>query len=213
MDFETVKLSNFKDLDSVIKNSTPSILPKMDETTAMILKKLNTTPIYEIDVERRKLLLILKRYSTSRFTDYLKSMNINTDEESFDKYSNDELERLLDDIRYTISQKNGNNMIEGVSLKAIETMESFMTNIYKIDGLSKVLKNNEQFLDTLSELSLEYSNFSYISPEKRMTYIIISNAMMVHQSHAFFSELSKTSEGQQEILNIQKKMEEQTNKK
>jgi hypothetical protein len=204
----TIKLSNFKDLESVVGSNIPiQPLPKHDPLVADIMRK-SFKPKYEMDIERRKLVLIIQRYEKSRFRDFLASMNIDLSQDSIDKFDNRELEKLLDDCRYTISQKNGNNMIETGSLKAIEMMESFLTNIYKIDGLSKVLKSNEQFLDTLTELSLEYANLTYISPEKRMAYIVLSNAMMVHQSHEFFTSLSQTEEGKLEILKIHKSMEE-----
>lgn len=200
---EEIVLSEIKDFQNVV--STPQTI---DPQIEKMIKEMNygrkQQPVHVMDVDRRKLIIVLQRYEKSRFGSYMKEMKINTN--NLEKYSNDELETILDDCRFSISQKHNSGMIEGAVLKSIEVLETFMNSLYKIDGLSKVLQNNPIFLDTLSEITLENATMTYISPEKRLAFLVLSNAMAVHSSHEFFSQLSQSSEGKEQLNKLAESM-------
>ena len=112
---------------------------------------------------------------------------------------NDELETMINDIRFCIATKNTNGMYGKLSTQGVVVLENILRPVYKVDGLSNVLANDPTYLDTVEELALEYQNYLYVQPQYRLMYCVLSSAYIVHSQHIMLQKMSKTVEGQEMI--------------
>jgi len=79
----------------------------------------------------------------------------------------------MDDI---ISTGQVDNFImDGIfsSIRAIEGLSSNTKN-YNLSGLSDILKNNQQFIKLVKQLSVKYGCFSKVSPEIQLLFIVLT---------------------------------------
>lgn len=158
--------------------------------------------------EKRKRLLVINRYkNSSRFGEWLTKQGFNFDSKTLEAMSNEELETMINDIRFCIATKNTNGMYGRLSTQGVVILENILRPVYKIDGLSKILESEPTYLDTVEELALEYQNYLYVQPQYRLMYCVLSSAYIVHSQHTMLEKLSKTEDGQQLI----KQMAEQIN--
>jgi hypothetical protein len=163
--------------------------------------------------DRRKRLMIIARYKNSkRFGSWLKTQGFDFNLKSLKDKSNEELDTMINDIRFCISTKNTNNMYETAATKGVLIIENLLRPIYKVDGLSEVLTKDPMYLDLVEELMLERSDYIYVKPEYRLLYCVISSAYIVHNHHIMLQKLSETEEGKQMIKDLASKINENESK-
>ncbi len=154
------------------------------------------------DIEdKRKRLMTLNAYKQSpRFGTWLqKDMNINLKPDHLNNLTIQELDLVIHDIRVTVASKGSSSIGNMVASQGSILIESLVNPLYKIEGFSKVLMQNPQFLDSLEELMLEYQQFNYLKPQYRIVIEVLKTMLTVHYSHKFLEDLSKTKEGQEII--------------
>lgn len=200
--YQKDKLDDIDDIDKIDDRLLNDLDDKL-EAPEMNYKE-------ESDVEaKRKRLMIIGRYRNSkRFGAWLKKQGFDMLPRRLEKMSNDELETMINDIRFCISTKNTNNLYETGATKGILVLESLLRPVYKIDGLSQTLSNDPTFHDLLEELLLERQSYIYVKPEYRLLYVVLSSAYIVHSHHIMLEQLSQTDEGKKMIQDIANKMEE-----
>lgn len=165
------------------------------------------------DVEEiRKRLMILSRYKNSkRFGKWLREQGFILNAKKLEGKTQEELDTIINDIRYCISTKNTNSLYETGATKGIVVLENLLRPVYKIDGLSTVLSNDPMYLDLVEEMMLERASFIYVKPEYRLLYCVLSSAYIVHNQHIMLEKLSQTSEGKQMIKEMASRFKENEN--
>ena len=163
----------------------------------------------EDDVEgKRKRLNIISRYKNSqRFGAWLKKQGFNMSPKNLEDLSIDELETMINDIRFCIATKNTNSMYETGATKGILVAETLLRPVYKIDGLSEVLSKDPTYLDLVEEILLENQNQIYVKPQYRLLYCVLSSAYIVHTQHVMLEKLAQTDEGRKMIHDMATKLQ------
>jgi len=121
--------------------------------------------------------------------------------------SSEELETMINDIRFCISTKNTNSLYETGATKGLLVAETLLRPIYKIDGLSDVLSKDQTYLDLVEEILLENQNQVYVKPQYRLLYCVLSSAYIVHNQHVMLEKLSQTDEGKKMINEMANKLQ------
>lgn len=146
--------------------------------------KLNLEPNKDkknTDEEKQKNILCLYRYQNSdRFGKYIKQQGFKFT--NLEKKSLDELESLVNRVRYTVNNKSNGvtlDMMKNACLMVEKGVSIRSKGKLPLDGFSDALFSNEGFLDDLERFKLEYLSFATIDYRLRMGYTIISTALMV----------------------------------
>ena len=84
-----------------------------------------------------------------------------------------ELKQYLEKIQTLVGNRKG-SAIQSLVFMGVDLLEAFTKDfeMYSLAGLHADLNNDDQFLDTLEELSINYSILSSLSPEKRITLLM-----------------------------------------
>lgn len=160
--------------------------------------------VISLEAEKRELILMITRYKSSlRFSDYLQEeMKFSFEVKELAKLSCNELRTLLDDIRFCVANKNNQGLVNDGVINVISMVERLLTNLYKIDGLSKALKRDDAFLDILEEWTLENQKLTRTSAKTRLMFEIVKTAYMIHEMHNHIEKIASTKEGQEELKKI-----------
>jgi hypothetical protein len=132
--------------------------------------------------DKRSLIMTIRRYAESkRFKEYLSTM-FDLSLEKLEQLETYEVRRLLDDVRFSITNKNVSNMVGGVVLSGLQQIEK-MTSSYFLDvtGLTQICVNSPEFMDVLEELKLENQTFSNASPKHRLLFHLLNNMLLANQ--------------------------------
>ena len=83
---------------------------------------------------------------------------------------NEEIQEILDDIQFAISQRGSNNMVKIAYLYGIQAVEAVGTNYLDLhlQGLTRSVQMNEEIEFILKELSCIYGINSWIRPEAKL---------------------------------------------
>lgn len=143
-------------------------------------KKTNTSKDGE---DKQALIMKLQRYASSeRFKKYLKEMGFKLTMATLNKKSIKQLEELLARVRFSIANRGSNEFVDGFIQKGCLGLETVIHNRskFKVAGTTQLLWQNEQFLDDLEAIKLEYLSFGSVDPKLRMAFTITRTAMTCH---------------------------------
>lgn len=173
--------------------------PVENNTTAIVERPLIS--IKKFDIEKREKIFLISRYRNStRFGEYLRNeMRLNLDMTELQRLSTDELDNLLQEIQICICNKNNQKIVTESAIHIISIFERMLTNLYKVDGISEALHNNDAFLDALEEYALQNHKLLHASPKTIILAEIIKTAVLLHNSHVLSAEISKTPEGKEQL--------------
>jgi hypothetical protein len=159
---------------------------------------------------RRLRLLILNRYKLSaRFGQYLVSLGFKLDHHNLSSLTVQELDSLINDVRFCISTKNVNSFWQDACVHGVGVMERVISPIYNVTGMSEVLQRDEAYKDVCEELILEHQHYLYCKPEYRLMYTIVKNMTLIHSQHEYF----KTEEGKKVIEQYKKQSTKEKHEK
>lgn len=126
----------------------------------------------------------IQRYADNeRFGTYLtKQMGFKLDTKSMLKLKQAELEALLKRVQFAIGNRSTTSMVDGLIQQGLLVGEGLAVNVAKlrVQGLTSNLLMNEQFLDDLEAVKLEYLSFGHISPLTRMSLTIAQTGFNLH---------------------------------
>ena len=133
---------------------------------------------------KRNLVLKMKKY----FQDARLSNKLTQIEQSdIDSLSLDELEDRYHKVKLALSNDNSTRIIGfgyGYGCTLLENLSKTPYSPMSLDGMTGTLMKNEQVLDLLAELNVEYSNFESVTrPEQRLLYITAFTALSVGMSN------------------------------
>lgn len=208
---EVFNLSNKNDTETIesikkenVMGSNNDILqPKEEKQSKLMTPQLMPEPIMtpeDAQLRRSKILEVSNWINHPRLGRHL----IEFRSEDLNSKTIQELDVLLAEIKYTVNSKNNTFGMENAFKTGnimIETMTNRFTN-YDLTGYSQIMNNDDRVLDTVAEISLNYQNLSYVSPEKRLMYYMISSAIAVNS-------MNKAKQNQKVITdNLSKKLDE-----
>jgi hypothetical protein len=139
--------------------------------------KMDMQALTDEEQERVKLLTILNRYaSNQRFGEWLKNNGFKMlFSSTLHKKKNPELLDLLKQVRFSLNNRTNDTMIDTMVKGGLETMETLTTKLSKnkidLTGMTMELYGNEEWVDTLELLKLEYLNFSTMDPKLKFALI------------------------------------------
>lgn len=124
--------------------------------------------------ERLQIVMKLKKYAKA-YPAFAQQANINTDA------SLSHLKTQLDEIRALIQNKTTDILIKRTYLTSVSALEMVgsKTHVAKLDGLADLLARSTEVDEVLKEISCEL-NISYISPMKKLAFITLSSAYVLH---------------------------------
>jgi hypothetical protein len=129
---------------------------------------------------------MLSRYGTSKlFGEFLKSLTFNLRMTKLNKMSVHELQDTLIRVRTSIANNNQNSIWEASINGGLNVSEKIVANsklgqYLHIEGLTEFLQEDECWQDLIEEISLEYQDLGYVSPQVRLAYTILSTGAQVH---------------------------------
>jgi hypothetical protein len=144
---------------------------------------------------------LMQRYiKNPRFADYLQKMGLDWSTAEIKKMTDAEVEGYLDTIRHAVNNKQTSNFwtqlyFTGTSIVEGVTQIPTVKPRFDLLGLTAALQSNDEFLDTLTALELEYGDQTAMSAEKRLFVMTASAALQVagmnKQKHLSLAEMKK----------------------
>lgn len=202
IDFSTIMNDPKMAMDDILKEDDSKKL-KLEKEENKKLEKLEKVaekqppPIIEDEqmMIRKRSTEIRNWLNHPRLGRHLKDYkNINLDGRSLA-----ELDNLIQEIKYAVNSKNNSNNVENFfkyGTLTIENMANRFTNL-DLTGYSAFVNKDDQILDTVAEVSMSYQDLSYVSPEKRLIFGLVSSAMLVNS----INKNAKVMDSNKEMLN------------
>ena len=163
---------------------------KQERVAEKLIEKAADAPSKEDTMKHQKLLLQLTRWGAhERFSSYLKDHGFELTASKLRDKRITELEELLERVKVTIASKHQSKFISTIALGGVGIVENVTTRIprirekFDITGTSLALAQNEQFMDLLAQLEMEYSSVSTLSPEKMLLLTVGQTMMMANQTN------------------------------
>lgn len=158
----------------------------------------------EQDEKKQNILLALRRYNNSqRFGTYLQENGFKLEAKTLPRKSIEELESILNRVRFAVANKGDGTFSDVLLKKMFVFAETVITKQSgkkaNLTGLQQTLWQNEQFLDDLECLKLEYLSFAYVDYKYRLLGTIIQTAMTVNYINTHGMPLSQRPNVSSEI--------------
>lgn len=160
--------------------------PKEDKLLKSVLKtpKKTTTPVVSSEDEKDALDLrmTISRYADSeRFGKYLKEMGFKLKTSDLAKMKKADLESLLDRVKHAVGNRSTKSMIDTLILQGFLAGETLAVRMgAKVQGLTSALMMNEQFLDDLETVRLEYLSFGFVDAKTRLALTTLQTGFVLH---------------------------------
>lgn len=144
-------------------------------------------PVAQAEAEKKQaLLMVLMHYSENvRFGEYLKRVAPKElYSKTLAKKSLEELEDLVVRVRFVVNNKNGGPISDGMIKGVFTAAENITTKASKgrvlLQGTTNQLWQDEEFLDLMEQIKLEYLNFAAWDPKIRLAMVVGRTAFMVN---------------------------------
>ena len=107
--------------------------------------------------EKQNLIYVIQKYQSSeRFGSYIQNeLNIRYTGEQLNKKKLYELNAILQKIRLHLDNKNLSNLYDGVLLSSTVMIEKFSQPFANVDGFSKMIMTNDEFLNCFERVKCE----------------------------------------------------------
>ena len=154
---------------------------------------------YKPKPERFNILSKIDAYINSfghKITD-ITGPNLTLWRDSLKNYYDLELQALLETIRSKVSSTGLQSGIHVIFHTATSVLENLGTNVagLKLKGLADNLTRNQSVKDAIDEIAIEILNILYISPERRLLFLIAMTCVSVHNANS-------TEESLAEVLDV-----------
>lgn len=107
------------------------------------------------------------------------------------KKSPEQLADIIARIKLSLTTNNSSQFVASGVLTGVKGTELLLHRAYNIDGLSDVLKHDEEWNRTLREVQLEYAQTMYIRPEYRLAMQTVGHAISVHNMNKIMEKKKK----------------------
>lgn len=161
--------------------------PKKTTRSKKTKKVEDLDPVAQAEAEKKQaLLMVLMHYSENvRFGEYLKRVAPKElYSKTLAKKSLEELEDLVVRVRFVVNNKNGGPISDGMIKGVFTAAENITTRASKgrvlLQGTTNQLWQDEEFLDLMEQIKLEYLNFAAWDPKIRLAMVVGRTAFMVN---------------------------------
>ena len=178
----TSNLKEDKEFMKALHSLSTTITPDKKPRNSKKMKQPDI-PTDEMGEKKQDLIMKLIRYGeNARFSKYLKDMSFKLTSGALNNKSVEALEELLSRVRYSIANRSNDTFMDDMIKNGFMNGELLihMKTRAKIKGTTALLWQNEQFLDDLEAVKLEYLNFGGISPKARLCLTITKTAFICH---------------------------------
>lgn len=198
-----MKMSSVEVIDCSASNQDPAMNPdplaEMPASTAPPVSKKEAKKIVKVyastecrtDVEdvktSQELIMRITNYLNSpRFRDYLVSLDLKATPAELRKMSTEQLVEFLERVKVAVNAKNPSGFIQHMTLMGLGFAEQASQHPhikprFDLEGLNAHLQQDQEFLDTLAQVDIEYGSVLGLSPEKRILLILGKQCMFVSQ--------------------------------
>lgn len=186
-----VKVKKSANVDKDVKEDLEELLNPPEKAAKTSKKK--TKKVEELDADAEKeaqkkqsLLLVLHHYAENkRFAEYLKQVAPKElYSKNLSKKSIEELEEIVVRVRFCVNNKNGGPISDAAIKGVFAYAEMAATRVSRgrvlLQGTTEQLWADEEFLDLLEQLKLEYLNFAKLDPKLQISLIIARTAFAVN---------------------------------
>lgn len=171
-----------EDLTGIPTNSQPGTLPPTNISSMA-------------DKLKQRLLIrrTLKSYQ-EKFQKYFSS-EMKKELAHLEKKTDEELETLLEDVKFTVFSKTQPDLVKETYFQFIHFNEHFV----RATGMSKYMRNNSAVNDLLEEINIKYQNKMYIEPEYRLALATLAIAQLIRSENA--AQNTKTNNSNNNTVN------------
>jgi hypothetical protein len=156
-----------------VENEEPSTSIQEKVQQKEVVNENNPTTNNKNPVKRLSTIRILKAYE-ERFSKYF-SDELKRELRHLELKSQDTLNELLSEIKYTIYAKTQPDVIKESYYLSIKTYE----NLIQADGLSDELRKNDRLTELLDEITIKYLHLTHFEPEYRLLYTTLITAQVL----------------------------------
>jgi hypothetical protein len=144
--------------------------PHKDEHDIEDLEKESSEILTDEEViKRRKLVLLISRYK-ARFPAALSTIR-----EDLESLTIQELEQTLIDVKFLLGSQGSSKIVAHAYLTACGLFENILqTSDVNCLGATQLLTSDQNVLDTIDELVINYSDICYVKPELRLLAYTVS---------------------------------------
>lgn len=135
---------------------------------------------------------IVKYGKSKRFSRFLQENEIVFDRKFLNTQSLPDLRNCITKIRYLLANRQGSALISKAVIMGLQVLEQSVTEFYDVSGLTMSLQGNEEFLDAVEQLKLEY-NFGVNDPKMRLCLTIAQTALIQNQINKISSRINECS--------------------
>lgn len=167
-------LSSIQNKNNGLVDDPPA--KKVQQKEVSVVPEVKDVVPVDDPIAKRKLILKIQQYIV-QFSKYLpQELNI----KEFKDFTIEQLQSLLDEIKFTIAVRNSGKMNQRMILQGITLLESLLIAFtpLKVKGLSQICLDKD-FQETVLELCLEME-MMYLDPKYRLCYALVSAATTLH---------------------------------
>ena len=148
------------------------------------------------ETEKQEMIHIIQRYQSSTiFGEYItKELKIDYDDTSLNKKNIHELDVILTKIRLKLDNMNLDSMYDNVLFGSTKLVETLSKPVVNVDGFSKMLEENQQFVSCWERLKCE-TVMPTIPPYLQMLLIVSQTYFLAYATN-------KMNEPSKEIVDI-----------
>lgn len=159
-----------------------------------------TNPSYSLStvdqdvVDSHKIRISIVRYYQT-FSKYLDMYGDRLSLVNLEPLTKQELEILLQEVKITVGCRSSSSLISNLYFGSLAMAEALAPKVnMKLDGLANAIASNQNIVETIKEISLEYESMSYIPPIYRL-------ALFTSQSILYVNNHNKAEEKKKDFLN------------
>lgn len=133
-------------------------------------------------IEKTKLIMKLKRYKEI-YAKHLEDFDLS--KAHLDTLSFHELGLLLEEVKFHVGCRNSADFFLKSTLTGLAVGEKLTSQFtpLKVEGLTYILAQDDEFKNIVEEIGLEYQDLTYAPPHIRLMYIISKTAFALHNQN------------------------------
>lgn len=170
------------DLKGLEANNDDDDFPDEEETPKQE-QEVKPVVVQDDPIVKAKLIKNINEYKISCLGKYL--VNYNLEESVLLQKSNEELNNLIQQIRFHVGCRTNSNFWYSSFNSIVLFTEKMTTSIgLKTRGLAACLSDNDECKELITEIMLKRGNVSYMEPEIRLGFVVVKSIMSLHQIHS-----------------------------
>lgn len=181
-DNQTEIKTDFVNGNSQRHQNTP-IQDDIDDAELQEILAQPSKPTIDEILEKTKLILKLRRFAEFQKKN-LEDFDLSR--EKLNELSTDDLRILLEQVKFSVGCRNSGDFFYKSVLGATNIAENMAVKFssFRVQGLTFLLANDEEFKNVINEIALENQELTYLNPYQRLGYIFMKNALQLHQMNA-----------------------------